>query len=195
MKYLKKTLAVIMAVTMIMALLVSCGGKKVSKEDAEMMEGKWELVAYDYYGVKMLPEDEETYMSMEFNKNGKVTYTLDDDSEEYKWEKDDTLITIWVPEGAVSKGHTAVLDEDDYFTLYWNYEGASVKMIYAREGSDAANPDLYFPEDEITSTMLQQVDESNILEILEKMSPEAREAFEVTEIYDSLKEAMAEQLY
>ena len=86
----------------------------------------------------------------------------------------------------MSKGHTAVLEED-YFTLYWNYEDTPVKMIYAREGSDAVNPDLYITEDDVTSTMLQESNEDNILEILDKMSPEAREAFGVTEIYDTLK--------
>ena len=183
---MKKLITVILAVTIMGALLASCGGKKVSKEDAEIMAGKWVLVVYDYMGVKMLPEDVETQMSFEFKDNGKVTYTLDDESEDYKWEKDDTLITIWVPEGIVSKGHTAVL-EDDYFTLYWNYEGASVQMIYAREGTDAVNPDLYISEDDVTSTMLQESNEDNILEILDKMSPEAREAFGVAETYDALK--------
>ena len=183
---MKKLITVILAVTIMGALLASCGGKKVSKEDAEIMAGKWVLVVYDYMGVKMLPEDEETQMSFEFKDNGKVTYTLDDESEDYKWEKDDTLITIWVPEGGVSKGHTAVLEED-YFTLYWNYEDTPVKMIYAREGSDAVNPDPYISENDITSTMLQESNEDNILAILEKMTPEAREAFGVTEIYDTLK--------
>ena len=189
---MKKIISVILTVAMMTALLASCGGKKVSKEDAEIMAGKWDLVLYDMYGVKMFPEDEETQMSFEFKPNGTTEYTLNGETEEYKWEKDDDLITIWVPEDMVSKGHTAVLD-GDYFTLYWNYEGTSLQMIYAKEGTGAMDPQQYISEDDVTSQMLQNSNEDNILEILEKMTPEAREAFGVTEIYDSLKEIAAEE--
>ena len=192
---MKKLISAIASLTLVMSLLTSCGGgKKVSKEDAEIMAGKWEIVLYDLSGVKMLPEDAETYMSFEFKDNGITTYTLDGETEDYKWEKDGELVTIWVPEGAVSKGHTAVLEDgDDYFTLYWDYEGTPVQMIFAREGSEAANPDLYISEDDVTSTMLQEADENNIFEILEKMTPEAREAFGVTEIYDEMKGLSSEE--
>lgn len=183
---MKRLLSVITLMTVIAVLLASCGGSKVSKEDAEAMAGKWVLVTYDYLGVKMLPEDADTKMSFEFKDNGMTTFTLDNEHEDYKWEKNDTLVTIWVPEGGVSKGHTAVL-EDNYFTLYWNYEGTPVKMTYAREGSSAVNPDLYIKDGDITSTMLKKSNENNILELLEKMTPEAREAFGVTEIYNQLK--------
>ena len=181
---MKKTIKVLTLMLAIIMLLSSCGSK-ISKEDAEAMAGKWQLVVYDYYGVKMIPSDEDTYMSFEFKDNGKTTFTLDDETEDYKWEKDNELITIWVKDGAVSKGKTAVLDGDS-FTLYWDYNGTPVTMIYAREGTDAVNPDLYISEDDITSTMLQNSDDSNILEIMEKMSPEAREAFGLTDVYNTL---------
>lgn len=182
---MKKTVKILALMLAFMMLLTSCGSK-ISKEDADAMAGKWQLVLYDYYGVKMIPSDADTYMAFEFKDNGKTTFTLDEETEDYKWEKDGDLVTVWVKDGAVSRGKTAVV-EGDMFTLYWDYNGEPVTMIYAREGTDAVNPDLYITEDDVTSTMIKNADESNILEIMEKMTPKAREVFELTDVYNQLK--------
>lgn len=183
---MKKIVSAVSAIIMAGTLLASCGGEKVSKEDAEVMAGRWTLVLYDYLGVKMLPEDEKTSMSMEFKDNGKVTFTFNNETEEYKWEKDEDLLTVWVPEGTVSKSRSADLD-GDHFTLFWKIEETPVKLIFAREGSKDASADLYITENDVTSKMLQESNEGNILEIMEKMTPEAREAFGISEMYDKLK--------
>lgn len=183
---MKKLITSIFLVTLMAALLTACGGKKISKDDAALMAGKWDLVLADMYGVKMLPEDIESQMSFEFKDNGKTTYTLDGETEDYNWEKDESLITIWVKDGGVSKGHTATLDGDS-FTLYWDYDGEPIKMIYAREGSDAVNPDLYITDDDITVERLQNADGKTMFELLGKLTPEALESLDLTESYDTLK--------
>ena len=188
---MKKIISVITVIMLIAIALTACGNKsKVSNEDVAAMSGKWNLVLYDCYGVKMFPKDMDAQMSFEFNKN-KAVLSSDDGTDEYKWEKDGELITIWVNDGEVSKGRTAVV-EGDSFTLYWKYNDDVVQMIFAREGTDAENSDLYVTEDDVTSKMLMNIDETGIMEIMEKMTPEARKAFELDEIYDSLKKAESE---
>lgn len=180
MKNFKKTFAVILAGIMTVGLLASCGGKKVSKEDQQTMEGKWNMVLADMYDVKMKTEDLDTQMAFEF-KGNKATYILDGETETYDWEKDDTLITIWVPDGPVKKGHTAVL-EDNYFTLYWNLDGTPVKLIFAKEGTDAENAQNYIKDGDITLDDFSNATEENVGELLNKLSPEAIEKFGLTEI-------------
>ena len=157
----KKLLSFCLSALLCVLALTACGGEKggsdIAPADMEALSGNWKLVLYDLYDVKLLPE-----------------------------EKDDTLLTIWVPDGAASRGRSAVL-EGDSLTVYWKYDDAPVKMIFAKEGSAAADPALYISEDDVTSTMMKNATEDNILELLEKMTPEAREAFDLATIYDELK--------
>lgn len=116
---------------------------KISEEDAKAMKGTWQLVAAELEGAKISGKELGTDMSFTFNESGKATYALDGKTEEYKWEKDGDLITIFVPDDSnVTKGHTATLS-DDYFTLYWNYNGKPMKMIFARKGTAAEDPSRY----------------------------------------------------
>ncbi len=116
---------------------------KISEEDAKAMKGTWQLVAAELEGTKISGKELGTDMSFTFNESDKATYALDGKTEEYKWEKDGDLITIFVPDDSnVTKGHTATLS-DDYFTLYWNYNGKPMKMIFARKGTAAEDPSRY----------------------------------------------------
>ena len=186
----KKLLSFCLSALLCVLALTACGGEKggsdIAPADMEALSGNWKLVLYDLYDVKMLPEDQGTEMTLVFSDDGTLTWNVDGTEETYKWEKDDTLLTIWVPDGAVSRGRSAVL-EGDSLTVYWKYDDAPVKMIFAKEGSAAADPALYISEDDVTSTMMKNATEDNILELLEKMTPEAREAFDLATIYDELK--------
>lgn len=116
---------------------------KISEEDAKAMKGTWQLVAAELEGTKISGKELGTDMSFTFNESDKAKYALDGKTEEYKWEKDGDLITIFVPDDSnVTKGHTATLS-DDYFTLYWNYNGKPMKMIFARKGTAAEDPSRY----------------------------------------------------
>ncbi len=133
-------------------LLVShFGGGKISEEDAKIMDGTWEFVAATIDDKKVAAKDTGTPMSFVFEKNGKAIYTLNGESEKYKWEKDGKLITIYVEEDGKEKGHTAVLS-DNYFTLQWNVNGKAMELIFAKQGTDAADPKKYVPENTIASS-------------------------------------------
>ena len=92
------------------------------------MAGKWNMVLYDLCGVKMLPADAQMTMTLDLTKNGKGTLDINGEAQEVKWEKDDTLITIWLKEGAVWGGHTATW-EDGYLIWYWEHEGAAGEVL------------------------------------------------------------------
>lgn len=126
-------------------------GGSISSEDAKAMDGTWEFVAATIDGKKVAAKDTGTPMSFVFEKNGKAIYTLNGESEKYKWEKDGKLITIYVEEDGKEKGHTAVLS-DNYFTLQWNVNGKAMELIFAKQGTDAADPKKYVPENTIASS-------------------------------------------
>lgn len=136
---MKKIILFTMVLAALMLLLTSCG-KKVSPEDAEAMSGKWVLVVTEKGDSTELTEGGAT---MQFGANGKVEYTINGETKKYDWEKENSLITIWIKEGSVKRGRTAEL-EGDTLTLYLkDDDGESVKLIFGREGTDAVDPDRY----------------------------------------------------
>lgn len=139
----KSRIAVIFTIITVLSLVVTgcgcfgSGAKKPSAEDAKVMSGKWVLTGVEVGGKTATAQEMGISMSFDFKDDGTTKYTLGNESEEYKWEKDGDLITIWVPiEGGLgsSTGHTAVLDGNS-FTLYWDYNGQSLEMIFAKEGT------------------------------------------------------------
>lgn len=126
-------------------------GGRISEEDAKAMDGTWEFVAATIDDRKVAAKDTGTPMTFVFEKNGKAIYTLNGESEKYKWEKDGKLITIYVEEDGKEKGHTAILS-DNYFTLTWNVNGKEMELIFAKQGTDATDPKKYVPENTIASS-------------------------------------------
>lgn len=135
-----KWMAMVLVLAVLLTVLLAgcaCSGSssKVSAADAAKMAGTWQLTGAEYDGVKLTAQEVGSTMSFTFRENGKVTYTFDGQSEDYDWEIDDDLITIWVPiEGGLGskEGHTAVL-EGNSFTLYWDYEGKPMQMYYSKK--------------------------------------------------------------
>lgn len=180
-----KGISLALLLLLVCTLFASCGGKKVSKEDAELMAGKWNMVLYDLCGVKMLQEDAQITLSLDFQKNGKGNLDANGQAESFKWEKDDTLITVWLKDGPISRGHTATW-EDGYLIWYWEHEGQPVKFYLAPEGSEYEDPARYIGEGDITSSMIMNAEGAELIDLLGRMTPEAREAFDLEETYQSL---------
>ena len=61
-----------------------------------------------------------------------------------------------------------------------------MKFYLAPAGSEFDDPARYIGEEDVTSQMILNADENNILDVLERMTPEAREAFDLEETYQSL---------
>ncbi|MBO4897343.1 MAG: lipocalin family protein [Clostridia bacterium] len=143
---MKRNILFLMVMAVLLLSFTACGGKKVSPEDAEAMAGKWVVVAAEK-GGEVNPQEGE--ITMQFGANGKVDYTIDGETNKYEWEKENSLITIWIKEGSIKRGRTAEL-EGDTLTLYLkDDDGEAVKLIFGREGTDAANPDQYITEDAV----------------------------------------------
>ena len=119
------------------SLLFSSNDSKVSEEDIALMKGTWNLVEGKLDDKSVSANEIGSSMSIIISDSGKLTFIMDGETEEYKWEKDGDLITIFVPDsGGVSKGHTAVLD-GNRFTLYWDYKGKPMQMVFAKKGTEA----------------------------------------------------------
>lgn len=159
MKKIKRVLPIILLGVLVVFTFTGCfnifsifNKNKVSAEDAKKMKGTWVLVAAELDGNKVAAKDLGANMSFIFGEDGKAKYVLDGEVEEYKWEKDEDLITIFVPDNSnVSKGHTATLS-DDYFTLYWNYKGKPMQLIFARKGTAAEDPSRYVSANDANTT-------------------------------------------
>ncbi len=145
----KSRMAIILAIVTVLSLIITgcgcfgSGAKKPSAEDAKIMSGKWVITSAKVDDKTATAQEMGISMSFDFKDDGTKKYTLDKESEEYKWEKDGDLITIWVPiEGGLgsSTGHTAVLDGNT-FTLYWDYGGQSLEMIFTKEGTSGKSSD------------------------------------------------------
>ncbi len=119
------------------SLLFSDNDNKVSESDIALMKGTWNLVEGKMDDKSVSANEIGSAMSIIISDSGKLTFIMDGETEEYKWEKDGDLITIFVPDsGGVSKGHTAVLD-GNRFTLYWDYKGMPMQMVFAKKGTEA----------------------------------------------------------
>ena len=145
-------IAVALIGLLIFLLVSNLGLGKISKEDAELMEGTWEFVAATIDDKKVAAKDTGTNMSFDFKKNGKTTYTFNGESEQYKWEKDGKIITLYVDEDGKETAHTAVL-ADNYFTLKWKVNGKEMELIFAKQGTDATDPKKYVPDNAVAGAV------------------------------------------
>ncbi len=143
MKTMKKFLSIIV-VCIFAFSLSSCGGGGSSGGQAESESpyaGKYIAVAGEALGVT-LTGDEVDGFSLNLESNGKGTMTVNDDSGKCTWTADDTTLTIKVEgEEIVGTLGQDTITFDDMLNM-------GMKLIFAKEGTDAANPENYLPEKE-----------------------------------------------
>ena len=122
--------------------LTACASKTGSDATVSAdtgMEGKYIAVAGDMLGISLFGEDLEGFV-FELSRGGKGQVIVDGEAESIKWESDDTTITVTV------EGETLVGTRGkDFFTLE-NLKDMGINLTFAKEGTDAANPELYLPE-------------------------------------------------
>ncbi len=117
--------------------LTACGGSG-GRADSEYT-GKYIAVTGEALGVTVTGDDVSGF-SLELKENGKGTITVDGDSGSCKWTNDDTTLTLTADgEEMVASLGENTLTFDDLLNM-------GLKLTFAKEGTDAANPENYLPE-------------------------------------------------
>ena len=114
-----KTIVAVTMIMMLSLLITGCGcslfGKKVSKEDAAIMVGMWDLSNVTIDGKQTTAKELGISMSFEFYDDGTTKYTYNGKSEVYDWKKKADAIIIYVPDKTDSskkEERTAIVNGD-----------------------------------------------------------------------------------
>ena len=129
-----KTIVAVTMIMMLSLLITGCGcslfGKKVSKEDAAIMVGMWDLSNVTIDGKQTTAKELGISMSFEFYDDGTTKYTYNGKSEVYDWKKKADAIIIYVPDKTDSskkEERTAIVNGDS-MKLDWEIDGKPVEM-------------------------------------------------------------------
>ena len=130
---------------MLSLVITGCGcslfGKKVSKEDAAVMVGMWDLSNVTIDGKQTTAKDLGISMSFEFYDDGTTKYTYNGKTETYDWKKKGDAITIYVPDkndSSKKEEHTAIVNGDS-MKLDWEIDGKPVEMGFDKTSSTVSN--------------------------------------------------------
>lgn len=132
---MKKWIAMLLAVVMTLSLC-ACGGEKESP-----YTGKYISVAGTVLGMTMTGKDIEGF-SITLDEGGKGTMEVDGDKGDIKYTIEGTKITIKVDgEKIVGTIEDDVIEIEDML-------GTGMDLIFAKKGTDAADPAKYLPKEE-----------------------------------------------
>ena len=148
---MKKIMTVVL--TLLCTLLCACGGSKVD----ESLIGNYIPVTGEMMGIALVGEDMEGF-AIELAKGGKGTMNVEGETGNIKWTNDDSTVTVTVDgvDMIAARGQDCLVFDDML--------GMGMKMTFAKEGTDAANPELYLPEtDKYMLGSWQSVDVTDIL--------------------------------
>ena len=141
----RKTIVVVTLIMMLSLVITGCGcslfGKKVSKEDAAVMVGMWDLSNVTIDGKQTTAKDLGISMSFEFYDDGTTKYTYNGKSEVYDWKKKADAIIIYVPDKTDSskkEERTAIVNGDS-MKLDWEIDGKPVEMGFDKTSSTVSN--------------------------------------------------------
>lgn len=125
-----------------MAALTGCGGSGKAGEK-NPYEGKWVAVSAQMMGMSV--SIDETFggdFEFEVKNGGKVSFSAGDTTGNGKWSVEDDQFTLSI-EGEKMVGTIGkdIISFDDMLEM-------GVKVIFAKDGTDAMDPSLYLTEEE-----------------------------------------------
>lgn len=139
----KKVLSFIVVVAMFLtvSMLTACGGGETG--GSTPYDGKWIAVSAEALGMQMSAEEAfENGFTFEVNGSKKVKLFVDGEEGKGTWEEKDGKFILKV-EGEEMEGtpgeNTIIFDD---------MMGMGLKLVFAKEGTDAMNPENYLPEEE-----------------------------------------------
>ncbi len=140
MKKSAKVIAVIIAVLMIAVMFAGCSGSSGNTEETGY-EGTYNSVQVDAFGYTLSGEDAAGF-TLQLDAGGKGTMDIEGDVNNIKWSIDGDTITI----KAGSDEMTGILDGDTISIE--DVGGSGMGILFAKEGSAAADPANYMSETE-----------------------------------------------
>lgn len=139
---MKKIISIFIAMTVCLSL-AACGGASGKRDEA--LSGKYIAVMGTALGVT-LSSDTMSGFTLELKSDGKVSLSVDDIIAKGKWVSDDTTVTITVE----NTDMVGTLGEDTitFENFLEKQAGTAMDITFAKEGTDAAKPENFLPEDE-----------------------------------------------
>ena len=125
-----------------MIILTGCGGSGKT-EEKNPYEGKWVAVSAQMMGMSV--SIDETFggaFEFEVKNNGKVSFSVGDTTGNGKWSVEDNQFILSI-EGEEMVG---IIGKD--IISFDNMLEMGVKVIFAKDGTDAMDPALYLTEEE-----------------------------------------------
>lgn len=171
----KKISAFFIGICMICTLfMIGCG----ANAEKSLYEGKWIAVSAQMMGVSV--GIEETFggeFEFEVKRGGKAGVRIGEETGKGKWWVEEEQFTLKI-EGEEMVGAIGenTISFDDML-------GMGVKIIFAKEGTDAMNPDLYLTEEE--SLVLGEWMSESVEELLDDGPRTSMEGVE--DIHDALR--------
>lgn len=153
MKKIIKNFGVVI-LSLMLCMLSACGGGGNSDEK---YVGKYVSVAGEAMGVTLTGEEISGF-DIELKEDGKAVLTVDGDEQNFKWKNDGESIVISGGDNEM----TGVVDGDTI--VFDNMLDAGLKVTFAKEGTDAANPENYMSAEE--KNMIGVWQSSNVTDIL-----------------------------
>ena len=141
---MKKKLNLLFVLVFIVSVitLTGCGGSGKTGEKSPY-EGKWVAVSAQMMGMSVsIDEVFGGAFEFEVKNGGKVSFTAGDTTGKGKWSVEDDQFTLTI-EGEEMVG---TIGEDNI--SFDDMLGIGVKVIFAKDGTDAMDPALYLTEEE-----------------------------------------------
>ncbi|MDO4793086.1 MAG: hypothetical protein Q3993_02810 [Filifactor alocis] len=134
---MKKLMKGAFLLTICALFLSACGGVKSTPYD-----GKWIAVSAEAMGMQMNGEEAfDGEFSFEINGTGKLKLIIDNEEYSTSWAEKDGKVVI------DAEGEEMVGTPGDNIITFENVLGQGMKVIFAKEGTDAMNPENYLSEE------------------------------------------------
>lgn len=139
---MKKKISMIFVLICILTTLFMIGCGEGSEKEKSPYEGKWIAVSAQMMGMSLDAEEAfgETFQ-FEVKNDGKASISIGEDTGKGKWSVNEEEITLTI-DGEEMIG---VIEENTI--VFDDMLGTGMKIIFAKEGTDAMNPDLYQTEE------------------------------------------------
>lgn len=140
---MKKVISIF--VTMALCLsMVACGGSSGKKVDKDLL-GNYIAMTVSSSGITLSGEDVSDF-TFELKDDGKAVLDVMGESMDGKWSSDDSTLTLTVDDvDMVGDIEGDTITFEDFLK---EQVGSSMEVTFAKEGTDAADPEKYLPEDE-----------------------------------------------
>ena len=138
---MKRVVSLVLAL-LLMVSLSACGS--LGRAD-EALVGKYLAVTGTAMGMTLSGNDMAGF-TLELKGGGKVTMSIDGTSADGKWVNDDKTITLTID----NTDMVGKLDKDTitFESILKEMIGTSMDVKFAKEGTDAAKPENFLPEEE-----------------------------------------------